>query len=134
MRSARAHLPKPRKTIRDGATAMRRTLVEEGVVVGVRRRAAAEDAELGRAVVLELMPRARRDENRVAGADGAGVAVDLNAAGPFDDEVDLFRRAVVMPLRRLVRLERRLGEALRVRMEQLPDRRAVSRPERFSRG
>src|SRR5690349_18700731 len=112
MRSARAHLPKPRETMRGVVTAMRKTLLEEGVVVGVRRRAAAEDAQLARAVVLERMPRARRDEHRVAAPDGARRAVDLHPAGALDDEVDLLRLRVVVPLGRLPRLERRLGEAL----------------------
>src|SRR5919197_753724 len=146
MRSARAHLPKPRNTIRAAtcglSTARRRTcpgvgstlsrdrglppsgtsvcraaglsqLREVRVRVGVGRCAAAEDAELARAGVDEAVPRTRRDQHRVAGADRLRLAVDLELAGSLHNDVDLLAQAVVVPLRRLVRLERRLGEALR---------------------
>src|SRR5947209_2021216 len=112
MRSARAHLPKPRKIIRGVVTAMRVTLLEEGVVVGVRRRAAAEDAQLAVAVVLERVPGARRDQGGVPRAHAPPLAVDLQLAGAFQDEVDLLGGAVVVACRRLARLERRLREAL----------------------
>src|SRR5438128_8037537 len=97
--------------------------------MGIRRRAAAEDAELARAGVLERVPGAGRDERGVAGTDVARLAVDLEAAGALEDEVDLLGRAVVMPLRRLIRLERRLREALHLGAVQLADRGAVLRHE-----
>src|SRR5262245_30008891 len=119
MRSARAHLPKPRNTMCGAFIAMRLKLLEVGVVVRVRRRAAAEDAQLARAVVRQLVPRTRRDEHRVARAHARALAADLQLTGSLDDEVDLLRQAVVVALRRLVGLERRLGEALRVGVVQL---------------
>src|SRR5215475_7613225 len=97
-------------------------LLEERVLVGVRRRAHAQDAELTRPVVLERVPGAGRDEDRVARADAAGLAVDLELARALRDEVDLLGSRVVMPLCRLPRLEQRLGEALRGRVVQLSDR------------
>src|SRR5437762_7806010 len=129
MRSARAHLPKPRKIIRGVVTAMFVTLLEDGVVVGVRRRAAAEEAQLAVAVVLERVPRAGWDEGGVARAKAAPLTVDLEVAGALQDEVDLLGRAVVVARRGLARLERRLGEALELRVMQLANRRAVLRRE-----
>src|SRR5436190_15097899 len=84
---------------------------EERVLVRVRRRANTEDRQLARAVVLERVPRPRRDEDRVARTDPSGLAVDLQRAGALGDEVDLLTSPVVVPLRRLIGLECRLGEA-----------------------
>src|SRR6476661_2308706 len=131
MRSARAHLPKPRKIIRGVVTAMRVTLLEERVVVRVRRHAAAEEPELTGAVVFERVPGARRDERRVPRTDAASLAVDLEVAGALHDEVDLLGGAVVVALGRLARLERRLRETLKLGVVQLADRRAVLRRERL---
>src|SRR6476469_9855122 len=114
MRSARAHLPKPRKIIRGVVTAMRVTLLEERVVVRVRRHAAAEEPELTVAVVLERVPGARSDERRVPRTYAAPLAVDLQIARALQDEVDLLGRTVVVALRRLARLERRLCKALQL--------------------
>src|SRR3954469_14919498 len=148
MRSARAHLPKPRKTIcsaiviilRHGGASRPGTRgrrpahsstgsAEERVVVGIRRNAHAEDEELARTVVLERVPGARRDEDRIAGTDPSRLAVDLQRACPLRDEVDLLGQAVVMAFRGLTGLESRLREALHGRVVQLPDRRAVLRRE-----
>src|SRR6266496_413003 len=129
MRSARAHLPKPRKTIRDGGTAMPGTLLEIRVVIGVRGSAAAEDSQLAVAVVLERVPGAGGNEDRVSRADDLRCAVDLHAAGALQHEIDFLGDAVVVPLRRLRGLERGLGETLHLRVVQLPDRRAVLRRE-----
>src|SRR6266436_505675 len=104
MRSARAHFPKPRKIIRGAVTAMCVTLLEERVVVRVRRHAAAEEPQLTVAVVLERVPGARRDQRRIPRADAASLAVDLEVARALQDEVDLLGGAVVMALGRLARL------------------------------
>src|SRR5206468_11248534 len=104
-------------------------LLEERVLVGVRRRAHAEDEELARTVVLERVPGSRRDEDRVAGTDPPRLAVHLQRAGSLRDEVDLLGAAVVVAFRRLIGLERRLREALQGRVVQLPDRRAILRRE-----
>src|SRR3954451_13523069 len=131
MRSARAQFPKPRKIIRGVVTAMRVTLLEERVVVRVRRHAAAEELQLTVSVVLERVPRALRDECGVARPYVASLAVDLEFARALQDEVDLLGRAVVVPLRRLARLERRLRKTLELGVVQLADRRAVLRRERL---
>src|SRR5665213_205771 len=110
---------------------MRRTLLEVGVVMRVRRRAAAQNAELARSVVLELVPRARRDQYGVAGTHVRDLAVDLHLALPLEHEVDLLGDAVVVALGRLLDLERRLGKALHVRVMELANRRAILRHERL---
>src|SRR6188472_2321846 len=104
-------------------------LLKERVLVRVRRRAHAEDGELARPVVLERVPRTRWNEDRVAGPDPPGVAVHLERAGALRDEIDLLGSPVVVALRRLVGLERGLGETLRRRVVQLADCRAVLRRE-----
>src|SRR5437588_846799 len=141
MRSARAHFPKPRKTIRAAPSAMcgsshaaqrySKALLEDRVLVGVRRRAHAEDGQLARAVVLERVPGPRWNEDRVAGPDPAGLAVDLELARPLRHDVDLLASLVVVAFRGLRRLERGLCEALRRRAVELPDRRAVLGRERL---
>src|SRR5579884_576033 len=137
MRSARAHLPKPRKTIRADPSAMggiiarSAALLEVRVLVGVGRRADAEDRQLARPVVLERVPRTGRDEDRVPRADAPRLAADLERAGTLRDEVDLLGTPVVVAVGRLGRLERGLGEALRGRVVQLADRRAVLRGKRL---
>src|SRR6266536_6437860 len=98
MRSARAHLRKPRKTIRDGGTAMPGTLLEIGVVVGIRGSAAAEDPQLTVAVVLERVPGAGGNEDRVSRANDLRRAVDLHAAGAIQHEIDFLGAAVLVPL------------------------------------
>src|SRR3954468_4297818 len=108
--------------------------LEEGVCVPVRWSAAAEKSELAVAVVLERVPGAGGDEHGVSGTDRLRVSVDLHPAGALEHEVDLLRHPVVMTLRRLVRLERRLGEALRRGVVELADRRAVLRDEELDAG
>src|SRR5690349_8949632 len=105
-----------------------RALVEERVVVAVRRDAAAEEADGGRGG--ELVPRARRDEDCVARADAAAVAVDLHVALALEHDVDLLRGAVLVPLRALTLPERRFRQALQRRVMELPNRRPVLRRER----
>src|SRR5438105_5301003 len=82
-------------------------------------------------LVLERVPGARRDEDRVAGTNPLRFAVDLELAGALRDEVDLLGAPVVVALGRLSGLERGLGEALRRGVVQLADRRAVLRRERL---
>src|SRR4051812_42260496 len=108
--------------------------LEEGVCVRVRWRAAAEKSELAVAVVLERVPGAGGDEHGVSGTDRLRVSVDLLPAGALEHEVDLLRDSVVVTLRRFVRLERRLGEALRRSVVELADRRAVLRDEELDAG
>src|SRR5690242_7957260 len=102
MRSARAHLPKPRKTIRVAPALMREiiaraaTLLEVRVLVGVGRRAHAEDGQLAGPVVLERVPSAWRNEDRVAGTHPAGLAVHLERARALRHEVDLLGFGVVV--------------------------------------
>jgi hypothetical protein len=43
------------------------------------------------------MPAAGRNEDRVTGADVATVAVDLELAAAFDDQIDLLAARVVVP-------------------------------------
>src|SRR5437763_13748030 len=116
MRSALAHFPKPRNTIRSAITrnvkgtipftkevllrpAVRagrtrpRALRKVRVLVRVRRDAAAEDPQLARAVVVQRVPGARRDEHGVADGDPLVDAVDLHVTRALDDEVDLLRDA-----------------------------------------
>jgi chromate reductase len=102
--------------------------LEPGVLVRVGRRAATEEAQ--RLARRDRVPRARRDQDRVARTDLARLAVDLHRAAALDDEVELLGAAVVVALRRGARRQRRLGQALvehrRVRaVEQAADGRAV---------
>ena len=64
------------------------------------------------------------------GPDGRELAVELHLARALLDVVELLGDAVVVALRLLARLERRLGEALVLRVEELADRGAVGRRER----
>src|SRR5581483_9898664 len=110
--------------------------LEERVVVTVGRGAAAEDPEAPVARVAELVPDAGRDGDGVAGTDAGAVAVELEVALAFEDEVDLFGLGVVVALRRLAGLEGRLGEALvdgaaGREAAELADRAAVGGDERL---
>ena len=71
-----------------------------------------------------------RDQDRVAGADRRELAVELHLTLAGLEVVQLLRDAVVVALRLLPGLERRLGEALVPRVEELADRGAVGRRER----
>src|SRR3981081_3823632 len=119
-------------TIRDAF--VRKSLLEERVFVGVRRRAAAEEAQFAVAVFLQRVPGAGGDQHGVARADRLGVAVDLHPAGALQNEVDLLGGAVVVALRRLVGLERRLGEALHLGATELTNGRAVLRDQELGAG
>src|ERR1700745_3661359 len=97
----------------------------------VRRRAQAKNQKLARAVVLERVPGAWRDEDRVPRTDNARLPVDLQLAGALRDEVELLASLVVVAPGRLAGLQRGFRKALRGRVVQLPDRGAVLRRERL---
>ena len=87
------HSQPPRRPYAEGDDGSRcEALLEERVVVRVRRGAAAENAKLARPVVLELMPRACGNEHGVAGTHVRRLAVDLHPALPLQHEVDLLGR------------------------------------------
>jgi hypothetical protein len=104
--------------------------------VPVRRGAAAEEAQHAVGRGADLVPRARRDQDRVAAPDVRALAVDLDLAAALDEVVELLALAVVVALRRPARPERRLGEALVAgarggEAEELADRAPVGRRERL---
>src|SRR5436305_2334091 len=63
-------------------------LGEERVLVAVGRRAAAQEADTVVAGA-DLVPRAWRDQDRVAGRDPTARAVELHLAAAIEPEVDL---------------------------------------------
>jgi hypothetical protein len=67
-----------------------------GILVAVRRGAAAEEAQGLRGG--DLMPGNGGDEDGIARADGALFAVDLHGPLPFEDEVELFAELMIMAL------------------------------------
>jgi len=76
----------------------------------VRWRTAAEEAEgLSGG---DLVPRAGRNEDGVAGGDGAGFAVDLDVAVAFENKVEFFAEPVVVALGGLANGDGGFGEAL----------------------
>ena len=75
-------------------------------------RAAAEEPQLTVGVRPNLVPRARRDEDRIAGIDVALVTVDLHAARALQHDVDLLGARVVVAARAGPGRKRRLGKAL----------------------
>src|SRR5215208_1081383 len=77
------------------ARPMRLRLHEDGVLVRVGGRAAAEQHERLRAGVDELVVRARRDHHGVAGADAGLVLAQSHAAHALREQVDLLGDAVV---------------------------------------
>ena len=83
---------------------------EEGIFVRVGRGAAAEEAE-GFAG-CDGVPCAGRDEDRVAGADGARLSVDFHFTAAAEDEIKLLGESVIMALRGSACGDLRLGEAL----------------------
>src|SRR5512142_105667 len=100
MRSARAYLPKPRKTMRVGPATgglSRQRLLEERVSVAVGRHAAAVEAQRRRGG--DLMPGTRGDERSLARSHPPHLPVDLQLALALEHDVDLLARAVVVALR-----------------------------------
>jgi hypothetical protein len=78
----------------------------------------------------DLVPRAGRDEDRIAGTDLARLALDLHLAAALEEDVDLLGARVVVALGGLPGCKAGLGETLvrgasERRIEQDPDRRAV---------
>jgi hypothetical protein len=101
--------------------------------VRIRRRAAAEKAQRFRS--LDRVPRARRDQDRIAWPDHATFAVEFYLARAFEDEIKLFRDLVIMPLCPAARRDARFCKALvlygRIRaIEDRTDSRAVLRDKR----
>lgn len=80
------------------------------ILVGVGRGAAAEEAQRGEGG--DLVACSGRDEYGVAGCGLAGVAVDLDAGGALEEEVDFLGKKVAVALGRSARREGGLGEAL----------------------
>jgi uncharacterized protein len=76
----------------------------------IRRRAAAEKTQ--RLLRDDGVPRAWRNEGRIAGNNAPPFTVDLHLARAFEDEIKLLGQLVMMPLRRAARRDTRLGEAL----------------------
>src|SRR4029453_16564482 len=105
-------------------------LLEERVVVPIRRRAGTEKAER-RAARPDLMPGAGRDQDRVARPDRLSLAVKLHLAGALEHEVDLFALPVEMSLRGAIWFEGGFGEALCCGVVKLANRRTVLRRERL---
>ena len=71
-------------------------LREIRIVVRVRRRAAAEKAQWF--CSHDGVPRAWRDEDRIASPDLATFTVELYLARAFEDEIKLLRHLVIVPL------------------------------------
>src|SRR3954447_16361130 len=111
---------------------------DEGVVVRVRRGAAAQEAERLRARVPQLVGRSGRDHHGVAGRHVGLVVAQLHPAAARREEVDLLGDAVVVLLGLRAGRHCRLGQALVRRVAgrgagQLADLRAVLRDERLRR-
>jgi len=58
------------------------------------------------------MPGARRDEDGIAGTDGAFFTVDLHGAGSFEDKVEFFAELMVVALGGAADGDGGFGEAL----------------------
>ena len=71
-------------------------LREIRILVRVRRRAAAEKAQ--RLSSHDRVPRAWRDENRIAPADRVMFTIELYLARAFQDEIKLLRHLVIVRL------------------------------------
>jgi len=81
-----------------------------GVLMGVRRGAAAEEPQ--RFFCGDGVPRARGDENGVAGADGARFAIDFDFAIACEDEIKFLGEFMIVALRRAATRHPRFGQAL----------------------
>src|SRR4051812_49148033 len=92
-------------------TLFHRAESEVRVLVAIGRRAAAEQPHPGRAC-LQLVPGAGWNQDCVALLDLARFSVDLHRPATRDEEVDLLAQRVVVALRRLPRVECRLGQGL----------------------
>ena len=105
-------------------------LFEIRILVRIRRCAAAEKAQ--QLCSRDCVPRARRDEDRIARADHTTFAVELYLARAFENKIKLLRDLVIVPLCPAACLEARFRKALvsygRIRaIEDRTDSRAVLR-------
>jgi hypothetical protein len=103
------------------------------ILVGIRRRAATEKAE--RLCGRDRVPRARRDEDRIARADRLAFAVEFYLARAFEDEIEFLRDPVIVPLRPASCGDARFCKALVLNgrigaIENRTDSRAVFRDKR----
>src|SRR5437868_13282605 len=85
-------------------------LPEMGILVRIRRRAAAEKAQ--RLCSHDRVPRARRDKDRIARTDRTTFAVELYLARAFEDEIKLLRDLVIVSLCRAAGRDARFRKAL----------------------
>ena len=107
--------------------------VEIRILVRIRRRAATEKAQ--RLCSHDRVPRAWRDEDRIAPADHMTFAIELYLARAFEDEIKLLRHLVIVPLCPASCGDARFRKALvldgRIRaIEDRTDSRAVFRDKR----
>jgi 3-dehydroquinate synthase len=106
---------------------------EKRVLVGIRRRAAAEETQgFGGG---DLMPRFRRNQDRVSRPHFPFLAIDLHPARAFQNVVKLLAEPVVMPLGRNTGRKGRFRQTLvhhrRIGMvQEAPDRRSILGRER----
>ena len=105
-------------------------LLEIRILVRIRRCAAAEKAQ--RLCSRDCVPRARRDEDRIARADHTTFAIELYLARAFENKIKLLRDLVIVPLCPAACLDARFRKALvlygRIRaIEDRTDSRAVLR-------
>ena len=118
-------------TARKGQSRFR--LREIRILVRIGRRAAAEKAKW--LCSRDRVPRARRDEDRIAPADRAMFAVELYLAHAFENEIKLLRHLVIVPLCPGSRGDARFRKALVLygricAIEDRTDSRAVLRDKR----
>ena len=73
-----------------------RSLQQDGVLVFIRRRTAAQETQRQAARVADLMLRPRRDGDGVAGTDLAGLVAHLHPSRACQDIVDLLGSRVVV--------------------------------------
>ena len=85
-------------------------LREIRILVRVRRRAAAEKAQWF--CSHDGVPRAWRDEDRIASPDLATFTVELYLARAFEDEIKFLRDLVIVPLCPASRGDARFSKAL----------------------
>src|SRR4029077_15116841 len=103
------------------------------ILVRIRWRAAAKKAQW--LCSHDCVPRARRDENRIARADHTTFAVELYITSALEKKIKLVRDLVIAPLCPAACLDARFRKALvlygRIRaIEDRTDSRAVLRDKR----
>lgn len=85
-------------------------LLEIRVLVRIRRRAAAEKTQWF--CSNDCVPRARRNQDGIARADRPALAVELNLARAFENEIKFLCHLMIMPLRSAAGRDARFGQAL----------------------